>query len=120
MPFPRPCKGCSDAEKERWGCGYEGILGKFRYGYSGAEEPWNRTCPQFLAVQPAVVDVIDNVRDYKKGALGNVRELGSAYLQYLRIASAELAEWEDQKNKEDLERARNESKTQHGVQTRIR
>ena len=47
-----------------------------------------------------VANIISDVRDYKKGALGNVRKLGCAYLTYLRIASSELQEWEGETLKE--------------------
>jgi len=54
------------------------------------------------------------VRDYKKGALGNVRELSSAYLEYLRIASDELTDWENDNKERELKKRENESRNKIG------
>jgi hypothetical protein len=110
VPFPRDCEGCSEEEMKRWGCGYEKIAGRHKFEYTGAKEPYSRTCPQFFLRQPAVDDIIAGLRDYKRAALGNVRKLGSAYLTYLRIAESETSCWEAKQDAMMYEAAKNAPK----------
>jgi len=37
--------------------------------------------------------VLDDLEDYRRGALGNVWDLPAPHLQALRIADAEMAQW---------------------------
>ena len=40
-----------------------------------------------------------DLRDYKRGALGNVLELEPQYLDLLRVAESETGEWESAQTK---------------------
>jgi hypothetical protein len=41
-----------------------------------------------------VQDLLADLRDYKRGALGNVHDLEPPYLALLRIAESEYETWE--------------------------
>jgi hypothetical protein len=48
-----------------------------------------RTCPHYYVRSAFVGSVLEQLEDYKRGALGDVRDLPAAQLDYLKIAEAE-------------------------------
>ena len=63
--------------------------------------PWNKTCPRFYALKPAVLSVLEDVEDYKRGALGNVNtDLAAPEVDLLRTAEREHAAWESENLKQ--------------------
>jgi len=95
------CETCKEIQaQETNGCG---VPGEREYKYTGATEPHNRICPRWYMQQPFVLSVYDDLRDYKRGALGNVREdIGSATLNYLRALENEKELWEQENLYEDI------------------
>ena len=97
IPFPHACKDCPTHEHEEWGCGFDGFEGKAELAFGHElDEPYSRTCPRYYAASPFVSSVMRDLRDFKRGALGDVRQLGSAHRVYLEVAEDESAKWESE------------------------
>jgi len=94
--WPHDCEDCSPDDHETFGCGFNGLLGKSRVKYSrgAAEPPYNRSCPRWCWLQPAVQSVYDDLEDYRRGALGNVLDLAAPRIALLRVADSEHRAWE--------------------------
>ena len=75
-------------EKQRWGCGFENIQGRTEYDYTGAQPPFNRTCPMYYANQPAIYSLINDLKDYKRGAL-DIKLMSRCQLICMRILETE-------------------------------
>lgn len=50
-----------------------------------------RTCPEYLARQPVIASVWNDLQDYKRGALGPVQDIQAPHLTLLRVLEAETA-----------------------------
>ena len=59
-----------------------------------ATDEQRRTCPQWFAHQPYVQSVLEHLGDYRRGALGDVRDLPAPALEALRDADAMQNRWE--------------------------
>lgn len=94
------CGQCKELQEQSyWGCG---VPGEFVYNnYSNNEAPYNRICPRWYAKTIFVNDIMENLVDYKRAALGNVRQdISDAELTYLRLAELENVKWENAQNEE--------------------
>jgi hypothetical protein len=101
---------CGDDDKAIWGCGFDWRhKGKAACTYKTLERyarainrPVDslieegdllveafRTCPHYYARSIFVGSVLEHLDDYRRGALGDVRDLPAAQLDYLRIAETE-------------------------------
>mgnify|MGYP007071656663 CR=1 FL=1 len=91
--WPASCDACSEQMRAMYGCGYvDGLRGSCeRETPTGLPLP---TCPQWVAIQPAVVDVWSYVADFRSGRMGNVFDMPACLYDLLRVASAELDEWQ--------------------------
>jgi len=63
-----------------------------------------RTCPQYYRRQPWVQDVMQDLEDYRRGALGNVLLLPAPWLELLRAADREQSAWKAAQERDLLER----------------
>jgi hypothetical protein len=84
-------------DRKFYGCGFEGFDGKSQHLYEkGAlNEPTKRTCPRFCSLLPHVQFILNDVYYFKKGVLGNILNLESAYVDYLVCAEYEMSHWEN-------------------------
>ena len=73
-----------------------GLDGKaqLKYKFGAKLDPWNKTCPRYCMADAEIIQVMADVEDYKRGALGDVRQLPCVYLDLLRAAVSELATWD--------------------------
>ena len=96
VPFPSDCECCTKEDHGIYGCGFVGLEGKatIAYKFGAKSPPWNKTCPRYCMADPHVQQIMESVEDYKRGALGNIRQLPSGYVDLLRAAVSELALWE--------------------------
>lgn len=102
VSFPRECNGCSTEEKELYGCGFEKEYkgkAKVQFNFTNGEEPYTKTCPQYFVRLDDVQNILSYLQDYKKGAIGNIFELPTTFLEYLKIAEYERQEWERENEK---------------------
>lgn len=87
-----------------WGCGFHGYEGKSEVEYGdGWDEPFNRTCPQYYRRLPWVQQILMDLEDYRRGALGNVMLLEAPYLELLRVADVEQSKWQQAQERQLLE-----------------
>jgi len=56
----------------------------------------SKTCPQYFARSPFVLSVRDQLEDYRRGALGDVRDLPAHLLAYLRVLDSADTRWQRQ------------------------
>jgi hypothetical protein len=101
------CQDCTDPDDwAAWGCGWHDLAGKGQHEFSlsGGEEPYTRTCPQFYRRLPWVQEVLQDLEDYRRGALGNVLLLPAPWLALLRAADVEASAWKNEQEMQLLER----------------
>ena len=100
--WPHKCEECNEHDEKLFGCGYSGKDGLGDLGFDDDRITGiaARTCPQFYARQPMVISIMNMVGDYRRGALGDVRDLGNATLSYLQVADAELNRWDYENDKQ--------------------
>jgi len=89
-----------------WGCGFRdeyrgracgGIFARSRAEWlEPATDEQRRTCPQWFARQPYVRSVLEHLADYRRGALGDVRDLPAPALDALRDADGAQQMWENE------------------------
>lgn len=104
------CTECTDPQDwDEYGCGWRGLEGKGRYEFTlvgGPEEPFRHSCPQYYRRLPWVQDLLGDLEDYRRGAMGNVMLLPAPWLQLLRAADAESTAWQNQQEQQLAERDR--------------
>ena len=105
MAWPFECDRCPDEEKEYFGCGFVQLDGQAEapYQHGATDDHWSRTCPRYcLALEP-VMRVMGDLKDYQRGALGNVLDLPAPYLAALRAAESEMAAWQSEQDNQQAE-----------------
>lgn len=92
---PSECDACDAEDWADYGCGFHDLAGKgSREWENDLTDPWvRRTCPRYLLCQPIIGQIMGDVKDYERGAMGNVLEMEAPYLACLRVASSELTAW---------------------------
>lgn len=85
-----------------FGCGFQGMQGQAQAHYErgATAPPYNRTCPRWCWLQPAVQEVFTELRDYERGALGNVHDLEPQFLDLLRVAEIEREAWKAEQDRQ--------------------
>lgn len=66
-------------------------------------EPYSRTCPQYFRRLPWVRELLSDLEDYRRGAMGNVLLLPAPWLQLLRVADVEQANWQATQKRQLME-----------------
>jgi hypothetical protein len=96
---PRECTGCPVEIKRRWGCGYDE---RYR-GKAKVRMAWSKlkTCPQFYARDPDVAYVMENLEDYRRGALGPIGRLSAPLVDYLRFVDNAKHKWDEANSLEE-------------------
>lgn len=79
---------CGEARREIMGCG-------FRDEFSGKSTNEHfKTCPQWCILQPEVGYFYKFLKDYQRGALGNVMRLNKPFWEYMQALDNERNRWE--------------------------
>ncbi len=102
VPFPSECKECSLDIKEEFGCGHDGFGGKSKIKYeNGAkDEYWSRTCPMYAASHSFMNEIVYDLENYKRGAMGNIFDMDNIRFELLSIAENEQGVWENENQKQ--------------------
>lgn len=102
--FPYACKDCPGHERKFWGCGYDGFAGQaeIKPKFGATDEHWGRTCPQYCAHQIEIQKILADVEDYQRGCFGNIDDMESARLEYLRVAESETKAWKAENERQIL------------------
>ncbi len=106
----------TDIEYEFFGCPHMDYEGRSKAVFTnGADEPpWSATCPRYFYETPLMQSLLSDLKDYRRGAMGDVRDLYDVHLTALRVLDSEMTVWESENDKKVASWARGDIKAPIG------